>query len=127
MVPAAIAFLFAFSILRASLNDVFSERIDNYQNTARDLANGLIEFNSAEAEQTIREIAFDIRRQEDARIGFEQTPISFRRYIFAQAQVRGLSALYLFDGNMNLLVRAEIVPGSYNLPPRRYHAAHERG
>ena len=116
VVPAAIAFLFAFTILRASLNDVFSERIDKYQNTARDLANGFIEYNSAIAEQTIREIAFDIHRQEEREIGLEQTPISFRRYIFEQAQVRGLSALYLLDGDMNMLVRAEIVPDAYSLP-----------
>ena len=115
--PAVIAFLFAFTILRASLNDVFSERIDNYQNTARDLARALIEFRSAEAEQMIREIAFDIHRQEEAQIGLEQTPISFRQYLFAQAQIRGLSALYLLDGDMNMLVRAEITPGAYNLPP----------
>ncbi|MFC2952827.1 ATP-binding protein [Marinicaulis aureus] len=115
-IPAVIAFLFAFTILRASLNDVFSERIDNYQETARDLARGLIEFNSAEAQQTIREIAYDLHRQEVDGIGFEQTPISFRRYVFAQAQVRGLSALYLLDGDMNLLVRAELESGTFNLP-----------
>lgn len=114
--PAVVAFLFAFTILRAGLNDVFSERIDNYQNTARDLARGLIEFNRLEAEQTIREIAFDIRRQEEARIGLEQTPISFRQYMFTQAGVRGLAALYLLDGDMNMLVSAELVSDSYNLP-----------
>lgn len=116
VVPAFIAFLFAFTILRASLNDVFSERIDNYQNTARDLARGLIEYNSADAEQVMGEIAFDIRRQEQANIGFEQTPISFRQYLFAQARIRGLSALYLFDGDMNTLIRAEVTEGVYNLP-----------
>ncbi len=120
VVPAVIAFLFAFTILRASLNDVFSERIDNYQNTARDLARGLIEFNYAHVEQTIREIAFDIRRQEEAEIGLEQTPISFRQYMFAQARIRGLSALYVLDGDLNMLVRAEIVPGAYNLPSAEF-------
>jgi len=116
VVPAAIAFLFAFTILRASLNDVFSKRIDNYQNTARDLARGLIDLRAAQHEQSLRQIAFDIRRQEVAKIGLEQTPISFRRYLFEQASVRGLSALYLLDGEMNMLVRAEIIPGAYNLP-----------
>lgn len=116
VVPAVIAFLFAFTILRTSLNDVFSNRIDRYQETVRNLANGLIDTYRADADQMVREIAFDIRRQEEARIGLEQTPISYRRYIYAQAQVRGLSALYLIDGDMNLLVRAEIEPGNYNLP-----------
>jgi two-component system nitrogen regulation sensor histidine kinase NtrY len=116
VVPAVVAFLFAFTILRTSLNDVFSERIDNYQETVRNLANGLIDTYRADADQMIREIAFDIRRQEEARIGLEQTPISYRRYIYAQAQVRGLSALYLIDGDMNILVGAEIEPGNYSLP-----------
>ncbi|MEL7202241.1 MAG: hypothetical protein AAGK25_11660, partial [Pseudomonadota bacterium] len=43
VVPAIIAFLFAFSILQTSLNDVFSKRIDTYLNTAREIANGLVE------------------------------------------------------------------------------------
>lgn len=118
VVPAIIAFLFAFTILRASLNDVFSERIDNYQNTARDLARGLVEMRTVQHEQTMREIAFDIRRQEEAGLGFAETPISFRQYIYAQAQVRGLSALYLLDGNMRVIVRAEIAPGGYNIPSK---------
>ena len=120
VVPAVVAFLFAFTILRASLNDVFSERIDRYQETVRDLANGLIEFNLAEAEQTIREIAYDLHRQEVAGIGFEQTPISFRRYVFAQAEIRGLSAIYLLDGDMNIMIRAELEPADYTLPSADY-------
>ena len=116
VVPAIIAFLFAFTILRASLNDVFSERIDKYQNTARDLANGLVEIKAAELEQLMRLIAQDIIRQEETGVGFEETPISFRRYLYAQAQVRGLSALYLLDGTGRIVVRAEINPGHFNLP-----------
>ena len=116
VVPAIIAFLFAFTILRASLNDVFSERIDKYQNTARDLANGLVGIKAAELEQPMRLIAQDIIRQEETGVGFEQTPISFRRYLYAQAQVRGLSALYLVDGAGRVVIRAEIDPGHFNLP-----------
>ncbi len=117
VVPAFIAFLFAFTILRASLNDVFSERIDNYHDTARDLANGLVELKAAALEQQIRETAFDIGRQEEADLGFEETPISFRRYLYTQARVRGLSAIYLLDGDGRIIIRAEVEPGQYNLPP----------
>lgn len=114
--PAIIAFLFAFTILRTSLNDVFSERIENYQNTARDLANGLVEIKAADMEQRMRLIAQDLTRQEETDLGFEQTPISFRRYFYAQAQIRGLSALYLLDSERRIMVRAEIAEGNYNLP-----------
>ncbi|GJL92855.1 sensor histidine kinase [Hyphococcus sp.] len=116
VIPAIIAFLFAFTILRASLNDVFSERIDKYQETARDLANALVAIRGAELQQSMRLIAQDVARQEESGVGFEETPISFRRYLYAQAQVRGLSALYLIDGQGRIIVRAEIEPASYALP-----------
>lgn len=116
VVPAIIAFLFAFTILRASLNDVFSERIDKYQDTARGLANSLVGLKAADMEQRMRLIAQDVARQEEAGVGFEETPISFRRYLYAQAQVRGLSALYLVDGAGRIIVRAEVSPGQYGLP-----------
>lgn len=117
-VPAVIAFLFAFTILRSSLNDVFGERIENYQNTARDLANGLIEFKKGELELMLKQIAFDVRRSEEAGLGLEGTPISFREYLHTQAEIRGLDALYVLDGANRLLVRAEVRPGSYKLPSR---------
>lgn len=114
--PAIIAFLFAFTILRTSLNDVFSERIENYQNTARDLGNSLVNIKGTDMQQRMRLIAQDLTRQEETGLGFEQTPISFRRYFYAQAQIRGLSALYLLDSERRILVRAEITNGNYNLP-----------
>lgn len=118
VVPAFIAFLFAFTILRSSLNDVFGERIENYQNTARDLANGLIEFKKAELELMLKQIAYDVRRSEEAGLGLEGTPVSFREYLFTQAEIRGLDALYVVDGAGQLLVRAEIRPGAYQLPSK---------
>ena len=118
VVPAFIAFLFAFTILRSSLNDVFGERIERYQNTARDLANGLIEFKKAELELMLNQIAFDVRRSEESGFGLEGTPVSFREYLFTQAEIRGLDALYVVDGAGQLLVRAEIRPGAYQLPSK---------
>ncbi len=118
VVPAVIAFLFAFTILRSSLNDVFGERIENYQNTARDLANGLIEFKRAELELMLKQIAYDVRRSEEAGLGLEGTPISFREYLLTQAEIRGLDALYVVDGAGRLLVRAEVRPGAYRLPSK---------
>lgn len=127
VVPAAIAFLFAFTILRASLNDVFSERIDRYQNTARDLANALVSIKGAEMQQSMSLIAQDISRQEEAGVGFEETPISFRRYLYAQAQVRGLSALYLVDGDGRIIVRAETEERYFALPVQERIADLKRG
>jgi len=114
--PSIIAFLFAFTILRTSLNDVFSDRIEKYHNTARDLANALVNEKAADLELLMRQISFDIRRNEEAGLGLEATPITFRQYLFAQAQLRGLAALYVIDGEGRLLVRAEVNEGVYNLP-----------
>jgi two-component system nitrogen regulation sensor histidine kinase NtrY len=116
VIPAIIAFVFAFTILRSSLNDVFGERVENYQNTARDLANGLIEYKKGELELMLNQIAFDIRRNEELGLGLEGTPIGFREYLQAQAQIRQLDALYVLDGQGRVLVRAEVRPGGYRLP-----------
>ncbi len=116
VIPAIIAFVFAFTILRSSLNDVFGERIEKYHNTSRDLANGLIEFKRGEMELMVNQIAFDIRRNEELGLGLEGTPIGFREYLFTQAQIRGLDALYVLDGEGRVLVRAEVRPGGYRLP-----------
>ncbi|NWG92640.1 MAG: PAS domain-containing sensor histidine kinase [Parvularculaceae bacterium] len=118
VVPAIIAFLFAFTILRSSLNDVFGERIENYHNTARDLANGLIELKKTELEVMLNNIAYDVRRSEEAGVGLEGTPVSFLQYLFTQAEVRGLDALYVISGGGQVLVRAEVRPGSYKLPSK---------
>lgn len=115
--PAVIAFLFALTILRTSLNDVFSDRVERYNETARDVANALVEMRTSELELTLNQIAFDIRRNEVAGVGLEAAPIGFRQYLLAQAQVRGLAAIFLASESGNPIVRAEIDERPYNLPP----------
>jgi two-component system nitrogen regulation sensor histidine kinase NtrY len=119
VIPAIIAFVFAFSILRSSLNDVFGERVERYQNTARDLANGLIDYRKSALELMLKQIAFDIRRNEELGLGLEGTPIGFREYLQTQAQIRELDALYVLDSEGRVLVRAEVRPGGYRLPSQQ--------
>jgi two-component system nitrogen regulation sensor histidine kinase NtrY len=116
VVPAAIAFLFAFTILRSSLNDVFGERIENYQGAAREMANELINTRAGILEGALRDIAFDIRRNEAMGAGIAAAPISFREYLRAQTSARQLTALLLFDGERNLIARIEALPYAYSLP-----------
>ncbi len=117
IVPAAIAFLFAFTILRTSLNDVFSERIDNYQETAREIANGLVEYVSEETRQSLVLMAVDIHRNEEQNLGFGSTPIGFREYLKEiQTRGRGFVALYVMDSNRNIISRIELEEGNYSLP-----------
>ena len=117
LAPSIIAFLFAVTILRTSLNDVFSDRNERVYNTARDLANAMVESKAAVLQSMVTNIVTDISNQEKAGIGLEATPISFRQYLFFQAELRGLDALYLVDGEGRLLIRAEVKPGDYALPP----------
>lgn len=116
VLPALIAFLFAFTILRTSLNDVFSERIDTYKETVGDLANGLVNANSAPLVQTMANIATDVDRLETTGLGLEATPIHFKQYLKGRALLRNLDAIYLMDGNGNFLIRIEATPAPYELP-----------
>jgi two-component system nitrogen regulation sensor histidine kinase NtrY len=116
VVPAAIAFLFAFTILRSSLNDVFGERIENYQSAAREMANELVNTRASILQGALRDIAFDIRRNEAMGAGLEAAPISFREYLRAQTSARQLTALLLFDGERNLIARIEEFSYGYSLP-----------
>lgn len=117
VIPAIIAFLFAFSILRTSLNDVFSERIDNYQNTARELANALWQNETNAAGINLNQIELDLER--GAAFGVTaSTPISFRRALMEQALVRDLAAMVVLDGDRNIISRVKIVDGAYTLPPK---------
>ncbi len=115
--PAIIAFLFAFTILRVSLNDVFSERIDNYQETARDLANSFVSEEASDLRIQMVGAANDIDRNEEFGVGFEATPISFRQYLEdVQAQAREFAALYVLDKEKHIVAKIETQPGVYRLP-----------
>ena len=116
VIPAIIAFLFAFTILRTSLDDVFSERIDNYQETARELANALWGNERDNAGINLNQIEFDL--EQGAAFGVTaSTPISFRRALMEQALVRDLAAIIVLDGERNIIGRVELINAPFALPP----------
>ena len=116
VVPAVLAFLFAFTSLRTSLNDVFSNRIDNYQETARAVADAFVNDAATDLRDEMAAAAIDIRRNEEAGAGLNAAPISFRRYLEIQARARNFAALHLLDGDKQYLAKIELMPGAYNLP-----------
>lgn len=118
VVPAIVAFLFAFTILRSSLNDVFGERIENYHNTARELANAYVDYKRAELQKSLEELSYDVAINEERGLGLEGTPVGFREYILAQAAFRGFDAVYVLSGGGQLLVRAELREAVYKLPAK---------
>jgi two-component system nitrogen regulation sensor histidine kinase NtrY len=120
--PAIIAFLFAFTILRSSLNDVFGERIENYHNTARDIANTFIEYKRAELQKSLEELSYDVSVNEERGLGLEGTPVGFREYILAQMAFRGFDAIYLLSGDGRILIRAEARDAVFRLPSKEVMA-----
>ncbi len=126
IVPAIIAFFFAFMVLRSSLNDVFSERIENYQQTARDIANELVGYVSQETKGQMIDTAIDIHRNEIQNIGFSRTPLNFRSYLEIQARARAFAAIYLISGDKNLVTRIELEEGNFALPLKSTYARLDR-
>jgi two-component system nitrogen regulation sensor histidine kinase NtrY len=116
--PSIIAFLFAFTILRTSLNDVFSDRLERYQETARGLANNLVEVWKAVVTQNMTALAIDISNNEDAGVGLSGTPVGFREYLLTQARIRGYSAIILVDNQRRIVLNAAVEERPYNLPSR---------
>lgn len=118
IVPAFVAFLFAFTILRSSMDDVFSGRIEEYHETARETANLLVDHIATVMLQDMQNTENDIYTQELYNIGFERTPIGFREYLrTVQMPARGLQALYILDKDRNVILRIENAPANYVLPP----------
>ncbi len=116
--PSIIAFLFAFTILRTSLNDVFSDRLERYQETARGLANNLVEVWKAVVTQNMTALAIDISNNEDAGVGLSGTPVGFREYLLTQARIRGYSAILLVDNERRIVLNAAVEDRAYNLPSK---------
>ena len=117
-VPAGVAFLFAFTILRTSLNDVFSDRIDNYVNTSREFANTYFQVEAENAGLNLNQIAFDLEQDKLFGVTPQNAPIVFRRRLVEQALVRDLAALIVIDGKREIIASVEVKPGSYRLPPQ---------
>lgn len=118
VIPAVIAFVFAFTILRSSLNDVFSERTENYHQTARDIANELVEANRQGILGEMLRVATDIHRSEIQNIGLERSPINFRQYLEIQTRARSFDALFLMGSDRRMLAQIELTDGTYTLPEK---------
>lgn len=116
--PSIIAFLFAFTILRTSLNDVFSDRLERYQETARGLANNLVEVWKAVVTQNMTALAIDISNNEDVGFGLGGTPVGFREYLLTQARIRGYSAIILVDNQRRIVLNAAVEDRPYSLPSK---------
>ena len=113
VIPSVIAFLFAFSILRVSLNDVFSERMDDYVQNALGVSNTYFQEQANDAGVNIEQIALDLNQRQ----GLVLFPIQFRRYLADQAFVRGLSGIIVMDGERRIVSQTKFVESDFYLPP----------
>ncbi|RZO65002.1 MAG: PAS domain-containing sensor histidine kinase [Parvularculaceae bacterium] len=130
-VPAFFAFVFAFTIMRSSLNDVFGDRIETSIDASRELANGYIEEKFVEDERHLAQIEFDISNDRLLGISYETTPILFRQRLFDQAYGRGLAAIFILDKDRRIIARSEMVEAPFAFPEKsvfdRIDAAAEAG
>ncbi|MBI1364820.1 MAG: HAMP domain-containing protein [Alphaproteobacteria bacterium] len=117
VVPSIIAFLFAFSILRTSLDDVFSARIDKYVTTAREFANTYFQDEANDAGVNLKQIALDIVQDQLVGLSPDMSPIRYRQRLEEQAYARNLAALVVLDGKRRIIARVELVKAAYDLPP----------
>ncbi len=116
--PALFAFIFAFTIMRSSMNDVFGDRIETSIDAARELANGYIAEQFQEDGRHLAQIEFDLSQDRALGVNPETSPIVFRQRLFEQAFGRGLAAVMVLDKDRRVLARAELVEADYALPNR---------
>ncbi|MEM6538100.1 MAG: PAS domain-containing sensor histidine kinase [Pseudomonadota bacterium] len=115
--PALFAFLFAFTIMRSSLNDVFGDRIESSIDAARGLANAYVQEKYLEDERHLTQIEFDIANDQRIGVSPATTPILFRQRLFDQAFGRGLAAVIVVDAERQIVARATLMEADYALPP----------
>ena len=116
ILPALIAFLFAFTILRTSLNDVFSERIERYQATASTLADRYYQERGEPVYAPLLGIRDLIAFQQQNGKGIEDAPIYFRQIFANQAALHGFDALLLLNDQNQVLVSAVVNGGGFKIP-----------
>jgi two-component system nitrogen regulation sensor histidine kinase NtrY len=116
VVPSLFAFLFALTILRSSMNDVFSARIENYQNIARRFANDYFNLEASIDYLSLQQIENDLLKGEVFDFTPATSPMAVRAQLGRQAFLRGLSAIYLLDKERNVISRVEPVEAPINFP-----------
>ena len=117
VVPAVLAFLFAFSMLRTSFDDVFSGRMDDNIGVTLDFVNDYFQDEANKAGINLRQIEADLRGDAEV-LGITpaRTPIIFRKRLEIQAGARNLAALFVLDGERRIIARVIMAEASFNLP-----------
>ncbi|MEO0400003.1 MAG: PAS domain-containing sensor histidine kinase [Pseudomonadota bacterium] len=115
-VPALVSFLFSFTILRASLNDVFGDRIETSVATSRNFANEYVQERAATDIQSLRNIELDIMRSRLTGVSPALTPITFRQRLIEQAYVRNLAAVFILDPTKRVVASVRLADADFALP-----------
>ena len=118
ILPAIVAFVFAGTVLDSFSKEFFTKRVREANEVSRTLGNAYLTRESRVVAGDLVRLDVDLQRLEDRHIGLENNPIGFRRYMRGQAELRGMTAIYLLDGNHRVVTRVETVAGlDYALPP----------
>jgi len=117
ILPTIIAFMFSAFILSTVSDEFFVDRIDYAADTARGVANSYFGSVADKMGNEMARVAVDLTILEQSGRGIEVNPIGFRQYLYGQAILRDWAAIYLVDGNKQIIARVETVPGvDYRLP-----------
>ena len=116
--PALFAFLFAFTMLRSSLNDVFSDRIESNVNTARGLANNYFNAEAQDDFENLVLLEADLARNKNFGLTAASSPILFRLRLAEQALGRQLAAIFILNADRQIISRVEMIDGAFAMPPK---------
>ena len=118
VLPLIIAFVFAFSILRTTLSDIVTNRIQHYVDTTRGFANAYTQDEANSAGLNLKQIAYDIVQDQILGLTPETSPIRYRQRLEEQAFARTLAAIVVLDGKRRIIARAQLTDAAYDLPPK---------
>ncbi len=116
--PALIAFVFAFTILRSSLDDVFSDRIENYFETSRAFANSYIEAEAGDDYANLELLEGDLARNKSFGLTPGTSPILYRVTLSDQASARKFAAIFILNAEREILSSVQLIDAAYALPTK---------
>jgi two-component system nitrogen regulation sensor histidine kinase NtrY len=110
LVATIIAFVFSAAILQMFSDEFFVERVDKANSVARQMANTYFNGQSRDMALSITDLAIDLNRFEQANIGIEADAEGINQYLLGRRLLMGWEAIYVLDGQRNIIARAEAEP-----------------
>ena len=119
--PAVLVAIVASVTLDRGLDQLFSTRTRSAIENSASVAEAYLRVHAQTVRSDILLIAFDLARGKSI---FDKEPEKLKQFLTFQASLRGLGAVVVFDGNINVIDRADVpVTQGFAMPPRDALAA----